>query len=479
MQRQTTLKNILEAIFSCVFLLSTFSLYAHDNEIESRDSISDQVVEPISVPLSIPSWLLSSESVLEIDAEVFVLKNGMRVCLKKTAFDPNEVSVQLMALGGYANLPPSKRGSGELAPQIAIRSGIGNYSYEQLHALFYEHSLEFEGKIQPFCRLIEGSSETEEIGLLLHLIYLYFTKSHFDYSSFHQVILKAKEALAKRPHIQSRSCEEEYMDFHTESLSFFHGLSTEEVEKANFQEAYHFFKRCFANPADFVCVIVGDFDSEKVKKSLEKTLAAIPSSQRRCFPQTFSFPSFPEGIQTMQIRRTGRVDAVMRLTFPIKVKTNPYQLEQAETTAAIIKERLMWECSKRANPMPEIKAVVEFPYYPYPQPLWLVIELVLEAKQVPSLSQMILEELSKMQADGVVLKEAAFLKNRMQISDQLLKKDNYYWLTVLSNYLLWNWDLKMIEKNYKTYPCFDCSEIQKGLREHFSLKNYTLTSVKP
>lgn len=423
--------------------------------------------------------LIHSEIISEIGVETMVLKNGMRVCLKKTQFDPNEVNIRMMALGGYANLPSSKRGSGELAPQIAIRSGIGNYSYEQLHALFYEHSLEFEGKIQPFCRLIEGASETEEIGFLLHLIYLYFTKCHFDHSSFQQVILKAKEVLAKRPLVQNRSCEEEYMDFHTQSLPFYHGLSLEEVEKATFQDAYHFFKRCFANPSDFICVIVGDFDSEKIKKSLETTLGAIPSSPRRCFPQTFTFPSFPEGVQTMQIKRAGRVDAAMRLTFPIKVSVDPYQLEQAEITAGLIKERLMCECLHKIHPMPEIKTVVEFPFYPYPQPLWLVIELILEAKQQLPISQKILEVLDKMQIEGVDLKEVTFLKNRMLASEQLSRKDNYYWLTVLSNYLLWKWDLKKIGKDENAYPCFRCSEINKGLNEHFSLKHYTLTSIQP
>src|ERR1700722_9796284 len=112
------------------------------------------------LPFLFPSLSLQSEENNKTQTEQFYLKNGLKVILQPTDFEPDNLSLQLFSMGGFASYNSDLRPSARLAAEIAWESGIDDRTADQLSCDLYDDSIDFEIKIQPFDRFIEASCPT-------------------------------------------------------------------------------------------------------------------------------------------------------------------------------------------------------------------------------------------------------------------------------------------------------------------------------
>jgi zinc protease len=419
-----------------------------------------------------------AESYPAIGVETILLDNGLRVVLKHTENDPGEVVVRLTATGGYSELPYVKQAAGAISSQAAFRSGLGEYSLDQFYAMLYDYSLEFEIKIHPFCRTLEGSSYNGELGQLLNIVNLYFTKSRFSRKAFEALKENLLSSLSERQPDQMRLFEEEYMDFNTHYFHAFHSFTAKEIEQVEFEDCQQFFNRCFSNPADFVCVIVGDFDVKEVKKFIEIHLASIPKFISAGSPVIPLLPSSVKGVKTKVIKNAVRDQAITRMTFPIHLDMRADSMENMEAITWLIKERLLKQISQKITENPEVTVSMELPFYPSLDHSWISIQYICDSKLVSSIGQMILVELRNMQLKEFHPDELIMLKKKTETSNYLLGLQNDYWLMVLTNYSLWNWRLDDINKKFS--PSLKSKEnVNKSFSKCISLDNYSILSQQP
>lgn len=453
----------------CLFLM-TFLCINHVNgeELESKAMVEHLDDDGIDAIQKIP----------ELNIVVFHLHNGMKVCVKSTDFD-DEVSLRLSALGGFSFLPSSERASGELAPEIAFRSGLGDFRFDQLNVHLYEHSVEFNSTIQPFCRVIEGTSFPEELETLFNLVHWQFTKHKFSDKPFQQVLRNNKEKLKQRYKDNSRSFEDTYMSFNMQNYFPLRPLTSKDIDKVDFQTARSFYDNCFGDPSNFVCVIVGQCKMEKVRALIAKYLASIPPRKDLEIPQLPRLPILSKGVKTKIVRKYNREQSITRLTFPINEIITEKNIDVIEAVAKLMRMRLQNEIIERTKGPIEINVALEFPLYPSLELPWLRIEYISDPKLVTPIGQMILSEVKRMQRDRVTAAEIAFLRKNFQENDRLWQKDNNYWVMILSNYLLWDWDPRGIKEKHESESCFDPEIMKVILRNYISLDNYTIVSGQP
>lgn len=399
-------------------------------------------------------------------AESFTLNNGMKVCLKTTPFEPGEVQIRLMARGGFSGFEPSERASAELAPHLALGSGLGNLSYTQLQALLYEHSIEFESRVQPFYRVIDGSCSSLDAPLLLNLMCSFFSSNRFDQKFFLKLVDKTRANLRKHSQDQARRYEEIYLFVNHSNYPALQWLNEAHLDLANFEESVRLFKKSFSNPKEFVAVIVGDFDRVVMKELLEKILGQIEPLTEEKGPSISQAPPAFEGVKKHIEQKSTDGKTVTRLTFPIKLELTADHIAQVEIFADLINERLC----KRVKVTGSIKSVIEFPFYPVHANPFLVIEHRSSSKQTTDVNQAILTELSRLQREGVSDIEVENAKQRRNENLHLAMNENDFWIMVLSNELLWGWALESAAlKEGETF--------NKNLTECFSLDHYSIVSI--
>lgn len=415
----------------------------------------------------------------EMKATILHLKNGMKVALKKTSAD-DEMIVRLTALGGYASLPESEWTSGHIVAEASIRSGIGSYYFDQLHALLFDQSIEFDAEILPFSRYVEGTAAMGEMDTLMGLIHSFFTGHNLTEHSFKRVMEKTKEQLANRSKNSTRVFEDAYIEFNNPNVSALKPFSIKDIERADFNTGLKLLKNAFSDPGEFSCVITGSFDTDKMVAIVEKQLASIPAPKDH--KSLYPLPKLPEpdtGVRTKVVKNPrNSSDSLTTVTFPLREKINEKNFNRVENIAILLHRRLKHVLRERYGNNSVILSVTpEYPLYPCLSSPCLKIQYFSDPKLVTAMGQTVLSELQKMQKEGVSKDEVEVMSRKSKKASLLHEADNSYWLMVLSNYLSWDWNPLGLPDDLK--PFEDPEQIKKILETYISLENYTIISSQP
>lgn len=420
------------------------------------------------------SAMITSEKIIpNVSVKELTLSNGMKVWLKPTNFEDDEILIRLSAKGGFSLFNESQRASAELAPQVFLESGFADLTPEKLSVLLYETSVDFSVNVKGFSRSLEASCPADGLETSLKLMNFTFTKRKFNESAFKTVINQANDSLRKRNLDYDSTFQEVYMATNTENLSALRHLSGADIRRADFITSRKFFDEAFSNPEEFVCVVVGDFKEEEIKPLLEKYLATIPSTKQQ-FKSFHPFKvSFPKGVNSKEIAGQRLGESLVRLTFPIQVEINEKNVFAVELTCQLIEERLREKIKATFNTTQGIDVAYEFPIYPSLELFWISIQFRGEPKSIEPISKLILNELKELQATGPSLFDLENAKIQQKQSDEYWLRQNDFWLASLSNYYLVNWDPKNVVLDAKKEKKLSVEKINDILKNYMSLTNYT------
>ncbi len=450
------MRSIYANLFIFFFMISSL-VYAEAIEVESNPKFQEIKSQKFNSVLGITE---------------LVLQNGMKVILKPTNFEPGEVLVRVMAIGGFASLPPEKHASGELAPQIAWESGLDKMTSDQLSVLLYEHSIEFNAQILPFDRIIEGNTGPEELPLLLRIIKMFMSDSRFEQNAFDTVIKQTRESLSKS--LDKETCYEgAFKKFNTQNYSHLLPLSEEMLKKADFNTAKQFFEYAFSNPSQFVTVIVGDFDQEALFSDIAKTLGRIPAKNSTSFPLP-ELPIFPPGFSSQAVHVSGRTDSLARITFPLKSSLGPALLPTFQIASQLLENRLRDTFREKMKSSMGISVSYELPLYPLQNMAWLVIQYRSQPKMVNALKEMILQELKRLREEGPTQAELEKVVIDRKREDEFWLKENSFWLATLANDYLWGWDPLSSIRAFNTATNVTPDKIKQIFNDYVHLDNYSI-----
>lgn len=404
----------------------------------------------------------------------FQLKNGLRVCLKPTSYEEETVVFQLFAMGGYACLSFADRPSGMLAIDIARESGLGDQTADQVSFNLYQQSIELSAKIQPFDRQIEAYCYTEDLESCLNVIHLMFTHPKFDPDAVKKTIAKARETIRSKTH-QEMNIREAFLKLHNANSDVFSSLSLADLDYVSLFKAERFYRQCFANPSEFVFVIVGDFNPKEVLPLIEKHLGTIPSSSITG-PINPSSPPFPPGITKKTLEGFARLkEPLTRLTFPIHVKMHGNATQTLNCLCHLIKDRLQKELGPNSWTK-KIDVSYEFPFYPKFDEAWLTIQFYTAATEHPHLfSNRIIQILSDLKQEGPTQTEVDHLFESLQAEDMEVE-ENTYLLSLITNYYRANWNLNDLNTSKKQLK-LEKDMLKNQLNEYLQLDQYSITSL--
>lgn len=411
------------------------------------------------------------------------LQNGLKVILKPTDFEPNEVYFRLCANGGYASLPEAQYVSGKLAASVAWESGVGEYSSDQISAFLYKHSIEFLPQILPFTRCIEGNLYREETEVLFKLVNWFFTKHRLTQEAFNAILHKEKENLEKKsPNNFKTFIEKSIYALNVPYLYNSKSLTVKDLEKADFAFAGKFFEEAFSDPAEFTLVIVGDFEAEKIKSQLNEWLGSIPVPENKnnhFFLEKPLSRSFPKGITSKSVKVEERNDSLIHLTFPLTLSVDEGKMGDLEVASRLIQNHLRNSLQSQLQSRCDIEACLVFPFHPSLESPWLTIKCRCDQKKVEFFKKTIFQELKSLQKNGCSKKEILEASDQLKKHDEFWMKENDFWLVTLSNYSLWKWDFQTLLKRFEKLEKNKIKSIQKIIQKKITLETYTVFSVNP
>lgn len=402
------------------------------------------------------------------------LKNGLRVCLRQSKQEPGEFTYQLFAVGGYSSLEAADRPSGWMAADIAWESGLDKWSGDALDRLLDDHQLDMKVSLGLFDRKIEASGPTEELAFSLDLNRLLFTNPQFNEEGYKNALVQKRRQLQQK-NIAGLKGRDVSLKINMRNWSTVSPCNILDLDKADIRKAQTIFKIFFSNPAEFMLVLVGDFDPKTILPLLEKTIGSLPGVPPRPWTQP-KHPSFPEGIVKKKIFGSNLYKkCYTRLTFPLTIQT--IQPATIDLFCIILKNRFQSDSGEQAKWKKEIRINCQYPLFPSLDPIWLVIKFTGSSSEIEPNCKTVVNILETLKKTGITENEIHSAYEEL-VRQRSQKADNVCELEELASYYQAGWDILQL------FPAVNQKEQEKTMLKNVSecypdLKQYSIISFYP
>jgi|GEM_PF-3072479 len=402
------------------------------------------------------------------------LKNGLRICLKKSDLEPQQFDFELFAVGGFSSLPVVDQPSAWLATEIAWESGLNHLTGDKLACDVDDHSVEIRMALQLFDRKIEASGPILELPYCLKLVRLLFTAAQFNQAGMKEALAHARRHLEHQFEISQLTGEQTSLKVNLREWSVTAPFHPSDLGKVELTKAEKIFKHFFSNPAEFTLALVGDFNPEEIIPVLEQSLGSLPSFPINQYHQPRP-PPFPEGITKKEFAGVNRYrQNHTRLTFPLCAKTtNPIALD---LLCLILKQELTSGTNLGILQSTYLNISYSFPLFPCVDPLWLVIKFSSPVHETSSICQEILRKMVTIKQEGVLQKR---IKSGLE---ELVKKreslcNNAAVLALIADYYRAGWEMNQLSPSLNDNQE---KELLKALLGCYpDLTQYSIISLHP
>jgi len=208
------------------------------------------------------------------------LSNGVRVVIKKTDFQNDEISMRAFSPGGNSLVEDKDYIAAVTTNGLIEESGIGKFTRDELQKILAGKIVKLNPYVTNYFEGMNGNCSPKDLETFLQMIYLYFTEPRIDSTAFASYYNKTRTFLENA----SNDPQTAFQDTLTVTLGNYHfrsrPWSAKLLEEMNINISRKFYKDRFADASDFTFLFVGNIDAKTDKPMIEKYLGGLPSLKR-------------------------------------------------------------------------------------------------------------------------------------------------------------------------------------------------------
>lgn len=439
----------------------------------SETAPSSQLVEKVPVG----GKVVSEKQIRAVGITEWKLSNGVRVFLKPTDFNADQITFTAYSPGGASLLPDASYVAASAADLIPATSGVGNFSVIDLQKFLAGKQVSVSPSIDEMSQGISGSASQRDVDTMLQLVYLYFTQPRLDTALVNTFLGRFRGVLANR----SASPEAAFSDTLQVTMAQHspreQPVSTATLDRIDPFKSFDFYKDRFADASDFTFVFAGNFKPDSIKPLIEKWLGALPSINRK---QTWRDTGVrpPSGVVQRVVKKGAEPKArtAMVFTGPFEyTRQNRYYLSAlAELLNIKLREALRENLggtygvsvspSASKDPQPSYRFTIGFGSAP---------------ERLETLTQAALAQIDSVKKFGTTPEYLSKVKEAALRARETAIKQNGYWLAQISTFDQSGWPLAEIPDGDKLIFSLTADDLRQAAIKYLRTNNYVRVSLYP
>jgi zinc protease len=408
--------------------LSDWMAEAGKNITAYSDDIN---TEPLMAARPTPGKVLSRQEDSIISVTRLTLKNGLKVILKPTKFQNNQILINGYSFGGTSLASDKDFVSANMAAGVIGNSGVAKLDQGQLNVKLRTAQINISPYISETTQGISGNSTPADFETAMQLLYLYFTQPRKDAETWQSTMAKTR-ALLDNKNADPGSV---YQDTVTALMSNHNPrampTTLDQLNAASLDKAFEFYKDRFADASDFTFTFVGSFANDQILPYIETYLGSLPSDNHR---ETYRKMNIhPVAGQVSRTIYKGASDkATVQLVFSDTYTHNESNNIQLDALEDILNRRLTARLPEKTSGAYSLSAGIN--YVKIPQSRYkATISFLCAPADVDKVTNDIMDEISKIKqngADTTSIKSFIITQSR-SIQTQL--RQNYFWAGYLAS----------------------------------------------
>ncbi len=364
---------------------------------------------------------------------VWTLSNGIKVVVKPTDFQADQISLSGYKIGGTNRYPDSEKVNIGMLSALSGIGGFGEFNATQLAKKLTGSTASANVGCGPFYDVISAGCSPKDAEDMFQLMYLKYTSPRKDEKAFESYTTRMRNSLKDRnlnPNTALSDTMVVALYGHHPRVQPFVAA---DVDKVNYDRVLEIYKERTSDATGYMFFIVGNVDLEAIKPLVERYIGALPCNGRvekiekttvetRTGVYRNNFKNKMENpTGTENIIYTGKIDPTLKnrlvMSYLNQVLNIVYTEEVREKEGGTYGVGVRGSISKL--PEGEYSLMVNFKMAP---------------ERREELAAIIIREFEKITKDGPVTEHVEKVRSYMLKSFEESQKKNAAWMNWLYNF---------------------------------------------
>ncbi len=456
------------------------SLLAAEKRV-AAEKIEPYVDAGPSVPLMKdppkPGKVAKTNTIPEIGVTEWTLDNGVRVIVKPTAFENDEVRMSAFSPGGTSLVKDADYASAKYADEIVGQGGIGPFDATQLRKALAGKLVSARASIDELEEGVSGRAAPSDLETLFQMVYLGFTAPRRDEQAFAAWRSRLVENVKNRRLSPEGSFFEDMQILSTQNHLRRRPTTPEVAEKVDLDKALAIYKDRFADAGDFTFVFVGNIDLDRLKTLVETYLGSLPTKKRKENWRDVKV-YWPSGVKTKTLQKGSEPKSLVTISFHGNEKWSRDSENDMRMLGEALRLRLRQILREDMGGVYGVQvggAIRRRPRQEYS----FGVSFGCSPDNVEKLKQAVFDEIKAVQQDGVAEDYIDKLKQARRRAHETDLQNNGYWVQELSRAYIYGDDPRLIPDITKMTDKVSSDRVRAAAKKYLSTKQYVLGVLEP
>ena len=434
----------------------------HYTPYKTQNTLTERLITKLPKPGSI-----ISERTYKYGYTEFTLSNGLKVYVRPTNFEPDEVNLKLFSLGGKNIYPDSEMPNLTYLMAGATIGGVAQYNDLTLEKMLAGKTATVTPFIDNDTRGMAGTSNVKDTKTLLELVYLYFTQPRKDPQAFKNLMEQQQEFLTNA-HVNPMLAYNDTLHKVAYATNRMASMDKEQLKRVNYNRIMHIYKELFANAANFKLILTGNININKLKPLLCQYIATLPSNNAKETIGTYE-PKLVDGKKTYIFHKKQTTPtAITTIVIKGKMEYNNRNELLMDAIGQLLRIVYTEKVREDKGGTYSVQASGNLQHHPNDEAL-LRIAFQTDPQKYNDLIPIVYKELEKMATEGPSQQDLDKVKAyELKVYNQVLRMNNYWeyvLYTDLYNGIDVDTDFRYIVEN------MTCGDIRTTLRNLLNQNN--------
>lgn len=434
----------------------------HYTPYKTQNTLTERLITKLPKPGSI-----ISERTYKYGYTEFTLSNGLKVYVRSTNFEPDEVNLKLFSLGGKNIYPDSEMPNLTYLMAGATIGGVAQYNDLTLEKMLAGKTATVTPFIDNDTRGMAGTSNVKDTKTLLELVYLYFTQPRKDPQAFKNLMEQQQEFLTNA-HVNPMLAYNDTLHKVAYATNRMESMNKEQLKRVNYNRIMHIYKELFANAANFKLILTGNININKLRPLLCQYIATLPSNNTKETIGTYE-PKLVDGKKTYIFHKKQTTPtAITTIVIKGKMEYNNRNELLMDAIGQLLRIVYTEKVREDKGGTYSVQVSGNLQHHPNDEAL-LRIAFQTDPQKYNDLIPIVYKELEKMATEGPSQQDLDKVKAyELKVYNQVLRMNNYWeyvLYTDLYNGIDVDTDFRYIVEN------MTCDDIRTTLRNLLNQNN--------
>ncbi|HEY8027452.1 MAG TPA: insulinase family protein [Burkholderiaceae bacterium] len=407
----------------------------------------------------------------ELGFDELTLSNGVKVILKPTDFQNDQVLISAARFGGQSLYEDKDKFNAQYAGSIAGAMGVDRFSPTDIGKVLAGKSVRFSASLSGYSEQLSGASGSDDIESLFQAMYLRLTSPRKDVALYSAYVAgrqdAAKNALSRPETIFQDSVQTALYGVNPRVN---HVPRPEDFAQIDLDRAQTIFNERFSSAKDLTFIIVGSFSVKNIKPLIATYIAALPVGPVETKYRDLGIRPV-DGVVKKEVRVGSEPKSDVTLTF-----TGPAKYSLAENT----RFHMMLEVMniKIIDDLREKMSLIygggmsgAFDRIPY-ENYRIGVNLPCGPENVDKVVAALFAEVDKIKQEGPQAADLEKVKRALLEQHKIDMRTNSHWLSYLQDATLYGTDPANILTYEKRINEVTTDDIKEAARRYINTANY-------